>query len=71
MARRFTTPVGLVALASDPASGTAGDIYFNTTSSVLKIYTGSVWSEVTGGGGATAGNINTLTNLSNSWWLGA
>ena len=29
--------------ASDPGSGVAGQIYYNTTSNVLKFYTGSAW----------------------------
>jgi hypothetical protein len=49
MARRFTTPVGLVALAEDPAAGisTAGDMYFNTTSGIIRTFNGSVWTEIT------------------------
>lgn len=29
--------------ASDPGSGVAGQIYYNTTSNILKFYTGSAW----------------------------
>lgn len=30
-------------LASDPVSGTAGQTYFNTTSDVMRVYTGAAW----------------------------
>ena len=36
-------------LATDPASGVSGQIYFNTVSNVLKIYNGTIWEEVGGG----------------------
>ena len=36
-------------LGSDPAGAVEGQIYFNTTDDVLKIYGGGVWSEVGGG----------------------
>jgi hypothetical protein len=54
MARRFTTPVGLVALAEDPDTGIsrAGDMYFNTTSGIIRTFNGSVWTEITSEPGA-------------------
>lgn len=50
--RKFLVPANLLNLAEDPASGTSGDIYFNTTSDKLKIYDGTVWVEVGAGGGS-------------------
>jgi hypothetical protein len=52
MAKKFLTPIGLVNLASDPASGSEGQIYYNTTDDVLKIYVNGAWTTLTGGGGA-------------------
>jgi hypothetical protein len=52
MAKKFLTPLGLVSLSSDPATGSEGQLYFNTTSDVVKIYSNGVWSELTGGGGS-------------------
>lgn len=42
-------PLGLVALAADPVTGTyvAGDTYWNTTLVCIRTYDGAVW---TGGG---------------------
>lgn len=43
MARSFAVPVGLFASASDPASGNAGDTYFNTIQNAVKTYDGTKW----------------------------
>jgi hypothetical protein len=51
MAKRFLTPLNLSNLASDPETGTEGDLYFNTISNTIKIYTNDVWTELQGGGG--------------------
>jgi hypothetical protein len=57
VARKFLTPVTPPSLASDPASGVAGAIYYNTTANVLKFYNGTTWSAVgTGGGGSGTSN---------------
>lgn len=55
MSRRFLTPVNAPAFATDPTTPTPeqGDTYFNTTSNVLRVYTGSAWIDVAGGGGAS------------------
>lgn len=61
MAKKFLTPVTPPSLASDPASGVAGAIYFNTTSNVLKFYDGTTWTPIgTGSGGGTATSIQQL-----------
>jgi hypothetical protein len=41
--------INIPSLASDPASPTTGQQYFNTTSSTLKLYNGSSWTEVGSG----------------------
>ena len=33
--------IGVAIASSDPASGVAGDLYFNTASSKLKVYDGT------------------------------
>lgn len=55
MARSFLSTQKVVNLSSDPASGTAGEIYYNTTSNKLKYYNGTAWANVdtTGGGGSS------------------
>jgi hypothetical protein len=46
-------------LASDPASPTAGQIYFNTSSNVFKIYNGSAWKTIAFG----AQEVGTTNNV--------
>jgi hypothetical protein len=52
MAKKFLTPLGIVGLASDPATGSEGQLYFNTTDDVVKVYANGAWTELTGGGGS-------------------
>lgn len=67
MARKFLTPVTPPTLASDPASGVAGAIYYNTTSNVLKFYNGTIWTAIgTGAGGGAATTIQALDTAPNS-----
>jgi hypothetical protein len=50
MAKKFLTPIGLVSLPSDPATGIEGQLYFNTTNDLVKVYSNGAWTELTGGG---------------------
>jgi hypothetical protein len=54
MSRGFKVPINLVGLTTDPSTASAGDIYFNVTSSKIRYYTSTGWQDVgsgTGGGG--------------------
>lgn len=55
MSRKFLTPVNIPALATAPTLPTivAGDLYFNTVSLTLYVWTGTAWAESSGSGGAT------------------
>jgi len=44
--KKFLNPINLLNLASDPASATEGDIYFNTTDDVVKVYANGAWVAV-------------------------
>jgi hypothetical protein len=46
MSRKFLTPLNLLTKASDPSSGTEGDIYFNTLDQSIRIYNGITWVTV-------------------------
>lgn len=52
MAKRFLTTIGIVNLVSDPATGSEGQIYYNSTDDILKIYVNGAWTAIEGGGGA-------------------
>ena len=50
-------------LTGDPAAGVAGQIYFNTVSNNLKIYTGAAWEEVGGGVESIVFNNGTYVSI--------
>ena len=54
MAKKFLTPLGLVGLTSDPASGSEGQLYFNTTDDVVRVYANGAWTELSGSGGGAS-----------------
>lgn len=59
MARQFKVPVGLVQLTSDPSAASAGDIYFNTSNSKIRFYSGTEWLDVgSGTGGGTTNHTH-------------
>ena len=64
MARKFLTPVGLPSGASNPAAGTAGALFFNTSDELVYVHDGTSWSPVVDGlaslsGASFTGNIST------------
>ena len=73
MAKKFLTPIGLVSLPSDPASGSEGQLYFNTTTDVVKVYVNGAWTELTGGGGgggaiSVSASAPVLPNEGDGWF---
>ena len=60
MAKQFKTTIAPPALSTDPVGTYAGEIYYNTSSSALKIYNGSTWSLLTGSGGGSSGSLEVL-----------
>ena len=75
MATRQLTTKQVVNLASDPVSGTAGEIYYNTASNTFKYYNGISWVAFSSGGGGdslpsqtgNAGNYLTTNGTTASW----
>lgn len=43
MSKKMLTPLNLLTRASDPSSGTEGDIYFNTDDKSIRIFNGITW----------------------------
>jgi len=67
MARKFVVPIVPPVLASDPAGGTEGAIYFNSSTNALKFYDGSNWVTLAQAGGSTAASsIRTLSTAPSS-----
>jgi hypothetical protein len=62
VAKKYLTPIAPPSLASDPASGVNGAIYYNTTANVLKFYNGTTWTAIGTGQGGTASSIQTLSS---------
>lgn len=46
MATKLLSTQRIVNLSSDPPTGAAGEIYFNTTDSELKLYNGEDWISI-------------------------
>ena len=53
MAKKFLTGLNLVVLDVDPATGSEGELYFNSSASVAKIYQAGSWSVLGAGGVGT------------------
>ena len=62
MAKNFLTPIGLVSLPSDPATGVEGQVYFNSTIDSIKIYVNGAWQQLQGGGGSGSAFLNIQTS---------
>ena len=67
MAQNFKVPLGLYAATSDPSTPTVatGDIYYNSSANELRVYNGTAWQAV-GGGGAVDANTLTGTTLASN-----
>lgn len=59
MPKRFLSLINLVNLASDPASGSEGDIYWKSDTNKLRVYNGSAWADISGGA------VNSITGTAN------
>jgi hypothetical protein len=56
MAKRFLTALNLSPSASDPATGSEGDAYFNSSSNKIRVYYDGAWNDLSGGGGGGSSN---------------
>ena len=45
MARSYVVPLGLLHLTDDPTGHSAGDTYYNTVSSKIRVYDGTNWQD--------------------------
>jgi hypothetical protein len=71
MAKKFLSTLKIVNLPSDPISGSEGELYFNTSASVAKVYQAGAWSVL--GAGAGGGTTVSTTEppspeIGDSWY---
>jgi hypothetical protein len=57
--KRFLNPINLVNLASDPGTASEGDIYYNTTADVVKVYANGAWVAIGAGGSGSEITVST------------
>lgn len=65
MAKRFLNSLRLVNLSSDPVSASAGDIYYNSSNSVIRYNDGSQWKDLGGSPIVQSGSSYPTSSLSN------
>jgi hypothetical protein len=72
MAKKFLSTLKIVNLPSDPISGSEGELYFNTSASVAKIYQAGAWSVLGAGAGGGSTTVSTTEPVSpeigDSWY---
>jgi hypothetical protein len=70
MAKKFLTGLNLVVLDADPATGSEGELYFNSSASVAKIYQAGSWSVLGAGGGGTTVSTTEPSSpeIGDSWY---
>lgn len=50
MSTKALVPLNVLAIGTEPAGQRAGDLYFNTGTLKLRIYSGSAWIDISGVG---------------------
>ena len=72
MAKKFLSTLKIVNLPSDPISGSDGELYFNSSASVAKIYQAGAWSVLGAGGGGGSTTVSTTEpaspEMGDSWY---
>jgi hypothetical protein len=51
MSTKALVPLNVLAVGTEPAGQRAGDLYFNTGTLKLRIYSGTAWIDISGVGG--------------------
>ena len=54
MSRKMKVSLNLLSLTSDPAQASVGDIYFNSSTAKIRVYTATGWQDVSGSGGGSS-----------------
>ena len=72
MAKKFLSTLKIVNLPSDPINGSDGELYFNSSASVAKIYQAGAWSVLGAGAGGGSTTVSTTEpaspEIGDSWY---
>lgn len=66
MSRKFLSPIKLAQGASNPSTGSAGELFFNTTDVKVYAHNGTTW--VPSGGGVTVSATAPSTPIAGDAW---
>jgi len=69
MTKRLLNTQRIVNLSADPATGSSGEIYYNTTISALKYHNGTTWVEFGSGGGVTISDTAPTSPTAGDLWF--
>lgn len=71
MTKRLLSTQKIVNLSTDPGSGVAGEMYFNTTTNVLRFHNGTIWVDFGSGsgGGVTVSTTAPSSPSEGDLWL--
>lgn len=69
MSKRFLVPINLAVLIADPQNARDGDLYFNSLTDTIRVYSNGVWNNV--GGGSIVEYTGNPEQVSTAWWLGS
>lgn len=71
MSKRFLVPINLAVLIADPQNARDGDLYFNSLTDTIRVYSNGVWNNVGGEGGSVVEYTGNPEQVSTAWWLGS
>lgn len=69
MGKRFLVPINLAVLSADPQDAQDGEMYFNSITETIRIYSSGSWNNV--GGGSVVEYTGNPEQVSTAWWLGS
>jgi len=70
VARNFLTGLRLVNLASDPATGSEGELYYNTVTDKVRLYSNGAWIDVVSASSSSPSDNDILSyNSASTMWV--
>lgn len=59
MPKKFLSTIKLYSASSNPGSGSAGEIFYDSTNNIVKYHNGTTWTSISGGSGGVTYTKNT------------